>query len=111
MSSASDSHSHGHDDHLAGRAQRKRIWIVFWVLFAITALEFLVAFTVERGLFRNMTFILMTLVKAFYIVAEFMHLKHEVKNLIITILVPVMFVLWLILALLLEGNFYGTGWF
>jgi len=46
----------------------------------------------------------MTIVKAFYIVGEFMHLKHETKSLIWSIIVPVIFVAWLILALLLEGH-------
>ena len=50
-------------------------------------------------------------VKAFYIVGTFMHLKDEVKSLIMTILIPLTFVLWLILALLIEGGFYGKGWF
>lgn len=97
------------DDH-SGAAQRKKIWQVFWIMFGITALEFVVAFTVERGMLRNLIFILMTLVKAFYIVAEFMHLKHEVRSLILTILIPLVFVCWLILALLVEGNWYGGGW-
>jgi cytochrome c oxidase subunit IV len=111
-------HDHGapasHDSHHpadGGAKQRKQIWKVFWILFAITALEFIIAFTVGRGTFRNVTFILMTIVKAAYIVGEFMHLKHEVKSLIMTILIPMLFVVWLIIALLVEGGFYGGGWF
>jgi cytochrome c oxidase subunit IV len=46
----------------------------------------------------------MTLVKAFYIVGEFMHLKGEVKTLIWSIVLPLVFVIWLIIALLLEGD-------
>lgn len=100
-----------HHDEAAGAAQRKKIWMVFWILFAITALEFIIAFTVGRGTFRNVTFIVMTLVKAAYIVGEFMHLRHEVKSLIMTILIPMLFVVWLIVALLVEGGFYFSGWF
>jgi cytochrome c oxidase subunit IV len=53
---------------------------------------------------RVSIFVLMTLVKAFYIVGEFMHLKGEVKTLIWSIVLPLVFVIWLIIALLLEGD-------
>jgi cytochrome c oxidase subunit 4 len=102
---------HTQHDEAAGVTTRKKIWQVFWILFILTAVEFVIAFTVPRGSFRNITYILMTLVKAFYIVGTFMHLKDEVKSLIMTILIPLTFVLWLILALLIEGGFYGKGWF
>ncbi|MCB9232441.1 MAG: cytochrome C oxidase subunit IV family protein [Bacteroidia bacterium] len=99
-----------HDAELAGAKQRRTIWIVFGILFLITAVEFVIAFTVDRGNTRNIIFIVMTLVKAFYIVGEFMHLKHEVKSLVYTIILPLVFVCWLILALLVEGSWYNGGW-
>mgnify|MGYP003687996615 CR=1 FL=1 len=102
---------HGHHDEAAGVKSRKMIWKVFWILLALTVIEFVIAFTIGRGTFRNVTFILMTLVKAFYIVAYFMHLKDEIKSLIVTIIVPLVFVCWLILALLIEGSFINGGWF
>jgi cytochrome c oxidase subunit IV len=86
-------------------AQTKVIWRTFWILAAVTSLEFLVAFTMPHGAFKIFTFVIMTLVKAFFIVGEFMHLKHEVKGLIWTILIPTLFVAWLLLALLLEGGY------
>lgn len=93
-----------------GPKARKKIWQVFWIMFGITALEFVAAFTMPRGMTRNMLFIVMTMVKAFYIVAHFMHLKHEVRNLILTILIPLAFVIWLIVALLVEGSWYPVAW-
>ena len=102
---------HNHHDEEHGVSSRKKIWKVFWILLILTVGEFVVAFTVPRGAFRNWTFIIMTIVKAFYIVGEFMHLRQEVKNLIMTILIPFLFVCWLVLALLLEGGFYQGGWF
>jgi cytochrome c oxidase subunit 4 len=42
--------------------------------------------------------------KAFYIVAYFMHLKHEIKNLIMTIVVPLALFVWFIIAFLYDGN-------
>ncbi|SDK39307.1 Cytochrome c oxidase subunit IV [Catalinimonas alkaloidigena] len=89
-------------DH--GASQRKIIWRTFWILLGITSVEFLLAFTMKRGVFLTGIFVLLTLVKAFYIVGEFMHLKHEVKSLIWSIVMPVVFIMWLILALLIEGG-------
>jgi cytochrome c oxidase subunit 4 len=44
-------------------------------------------------------------VKAFYIVSEFMHLGHEVKGLIYSVILPMIFIVWLIVALVnLEGG-------
>jgi cytochrome c oxidase subunit IV len=102
---------HLHHDESKGSKIRKKIWQVFWILFAITAVEFIIAFVLDRGAFRNMLFIGLTLVKAGYIVAVFMHLKDEIRSLMMTILIPLAFVLWLILCLLIEGGFYGKGWF
>jgi cytochrome c oxidase subunit IV len=85
----------------------KRIWNTFWILAGVTAFEFLIAFTKEPlhipHMFVVVVFVTLTLVKAFYIVAEFMHLAHEVKQLIWSILLPIIFVIWLIVALLAEG--------
>jgi cytochrome c oxidase subunit IV len=53
---------------------------------------------------RNFIFIFFGLVKAYYIVGAFMHLKHEKINLALVILVPMIFVLGLISGLLYEGS-------
>jgi len=42
-------------------------------------------------------------VKAAYIVGEFMHLRHEAKMLIWSILIPMIFIVWLLIALVYEG--------
>ncbi|MGI4874937.1 MAG: cytochrome C oxidase subunit IV family protein [Janthinobacterium lividum] len=86
------------------------IWKTFWILVIITAFEFVIAFTMtSQGLrtFRNSIFIVMTILKAFFIVGEFMHLKHETKSLIWTILVPTSLLVWLVVALVTEGSYVG----
>ncbi|QKG53495.1 MULTISPECIES: cytochrome C oxidase subunit IV family protein [Hymenobacter] len=86
------------------------IWKTFWILVVITAIEFAIAFSMTSpGLrtFRNSIFIVMTLLKAFFIVGEFMHLKHEVKSLIWTILIPTALLVWLVVALVTEGSYVG----
>ena len=74
------------------------------ILGVVTAIEFVMAFTLPRGYLLYAGFIALTLLKAFYIVSEFMHLKYEVKALIWSILLPTLFVIWLIIALLAEGG-------
>lgn len=100
---------HSHSQHPASsggvaKPNTKLIWRTFWILFFITALEFLIAFTMPNGWVRVSIFVLMTLVKAFYIVGEFMHLKAEVKTLIWSIVIPLAFIVWFIVALLVEGD-------
>lgn len=55
-------------------------------------------------LLRISIFLGLTVVKAFYIVGEFMHLKHEVKALIWSVLIPTLFIVWLVIALIVEGG-------
>ncbi|MEY3646036.1 MAG: hypothetical protein RL127_744 [Bacteroidota bacterium] len=80
------------------------IWKTFWILLILTAIEFVIAFTMPANTLRVAIFCGMTIVKAFYIVGEFMHLKHEVKSLIWAVLVPTIFVVWLLIALIYEGG-------
>jgi cytochrome c oxidase subunit IV len=83
----------------------KKLWTVALILGVITAFEFGVAFLVPHE-FKNIRvwiFITMTIVKAAYIVGEFMHLRHEAKVLIWAILIPVTFIVWLLIALVYEG--------
>ena len=83
------------------------IWRVFGILVGITAVEFIFVFLMEPSTFRNSIFIVLTIMKAFFIVAEFMHLKHETKGLIWTILIPMALLVWLLVALVTEGSFIG----
>jgi cytochrome c oxidase subunit IV len=80
------------------------IWKTFWILLILTAIEFVIAFTMPANTLRVAIFCGMTIVKAFYIVGEFMHLKHEVKSLIWMVLIPTIFVVWLLVALIYEGG-------
>ncbi len=82
----------------------RKLWKIAMILGVVTAIEFVMAFTLPRGYLLYAGFIALTLLKAFYIVSEFMHLKYEVKALIWSILLPTLFVIWLIIALLAEGG-------
>lgn len=100
-------HDHEHVTHQVlprDYAKIKKIWITALILAVVTAIEFIFAFTLGRGIVLTSIFVLLTFVKTFYIVGEFMHLKYEVKSLIWSIIFPVGFIVWLIVALLIEGD-------
>ena len=48
--------------------------------------------------------IILSLAKAFYIVSIFMHLGDELRNMIMTIVVPLLLFIWFIIAFLYDGN-------
>lgn len=105
------SHSTGHfipETSPESVKQRATIWKTFWYMFGITVVEFIIAFGKGPWHLPHMlvlvVFISLTLVKAFLIVAEFMHLKHEVKTLILAIVLPIIFIIWFIVSMLYEGN-------
>jgi len=91
------------------------IWIVFWILLIVTALEvglgiikppFLINTSFFGVSLLNLTFIIMTLFKAYYIVAFFMHLKYEAKSLVWTITLPALILIpYLTFILLTEGGY------
>lgn len=99
--------THNHDEHGGTeipQANTGIIWRTFIILSVITAFEFTLAYLMKAGTLRTSIFVGMTLVKAFYIVGEFMHLKHEVKSLIWAITIPIVFIVWLLIALMTEGG-------
>ena len=55
-------------------------------------------------LFIKGAIVILSLLKAFYIVGVFMHLGEEIKNLIMTIIVPLLLFIWFIAAFLWDGS-------
>ncbi|MBS7566128.1 cytochrome C oxidase subunit IV family protein [Mucilaginibacter sp. Bleaf8] len=106
MSSEKHTEHHDHAEH--DTMTRGRIVRVFIYLLAITVLEFAIALiAVPHGLslrIANPVYILLTLLKAFYIVAFFMHLKFEKAGLVYTLVIPIIFIIGLILVLTNESN-------
>jgi len=48
--------------------------------------------------------VILSLAKAFYITSYFMHLGDEIRNFIMTIIVPLLLFVWFITAFLWDGN-------
>ncbi|RBA27735.1 cytochrome C oxidase subunit IV family protein [Flavobacterium tibetense] len=107
----------------AHESNTKRIWYVFGLLSVITIVE--VAF----GIFKpeslhltsflgtsplNWIFIILTIVKAYYIMWAFMHLEGEKSSFRWSIVGPLVFlILYLCFIVLIEGNYvyevFNTG--
>jgi cytochrome c oxidase subunit IV len=87
------------------KAKVKKIMQVTLILSVITGLEFAAAFAMGAGTARTLLFFIMTIFKAYFIVSEFMHLGHEVKPLKYIVVLPFIFIIWLIIALLVEGDY------
>jgi cytochrome c oxidase subunit 4 len=95
----------------------KRVRNTTILLSVITMIELaigLIIYTMHKGehpsaflvmLFKGVVCIL-TLAKAYYIVSVFMHLGDEIRNMIMTIVVPLMLFIWFIAAFLIDGNSY-----
>jgi len=63
-------------------------------------------FSYTLDLFIKGVIIILSLAKAFYIVSIFMHLGDEIRNFIMTIVVPLLLFIWFILAFVLDGASY-----
>ena len=111
------SHEHGHSHTDAATADShtfdtKAIWRTFWILLIITCIELVIGMFVAphfphtTKIWFNILYIIFTAAKAFYIIAEFIHLGHEIKNMIMTIAVPALLFIWFIGAFLWDGNSY-----
>ncbi len=90
-----------------------RIWKTLWLLLIITVIELalgLLMYAVKMPdwvtLFIKGVVVILSLAKAFYIVSIFMHLGDEIRNMIMTIIVPLLLFIWFIGAFLYDGNTY-----
>ncbi|CAM4062757.1 cytochrome C oxidase subunit IV [Flavobacterium branchiophilum NBRC 15030 = ATCC 35035] len=101
--------SHAHESNT------KRIWTVFIYLSAITIFEVALGLAKPDALYMNnlfhvnilnWIFIILTLVKAYYIVWAFMHMEGEKSSFRWAVVAPVVFLVIYIVALyLIEANY------
>ncbi|MFN8166150.1 MAG: cytochrome C oxidase subunit IV family protein [Bacteroidia bacterium] len=96
--------SHASEDKAHSALNTKMIWKVFFILLGVTIFEVAISFT---GIPKNVlliTFIALTLVKAYYIVGYFMHLKFEVMPMQWSLLLPFILIVYLIFIAIYEGS-------
>lgn len=105
-------HTAGHEHHEVHEQTmtKRKIWQVFFYLLGITSIEFFIAlYLIPKGIMSqhvgNFAYIVLTLVKAFYIVAYFMHLKFEKFALRTSIVLSLIFIIYFIILMLTEGAY------
>lgn len=59
-------------------------------------------------IFINMIMAIASIIKVYFIMGTFMHLKHEKKWFIITVFAPFSFLIWAIIAFSVEGASWET---
>lgn len=104
--------NHGEEQ---GKAIRKKIVFVTILLTLVTIVEVLLGVFIKQGTelwpVVKWSFIAMTLVKAGYIVAVFMHLGDERKSLRYIIILPyALFILYLLYISITESNHLNELW-
>ena len=106
-----------HHDHISDADFKKKVRKTTILLSVITVIELaigLIIYNIHKGESPNQTLVLMfkgmvcilTLAKAYYIVSVFMHLGDEIRNFIMTIVVPLLLFIWFIAAFLWDGGSY-----
>jgi cytochrome c oxidase subunit IV len=102
------------NEHSGNKNEVRNVTIILSVLTLVElALGYMMyKWVSDPGFLRNFikgTIIILMLAKAYYIVSYFMHLGHEVRNLIMTIVVPLALFIWFIIAFLYEGNSFRNN--
>jgi len=102
-----------HEHHGGGTKEIKRVTIILTVLTLVElALGYSMIKISEESTLRHFikgVILILMLAKAFYIVGYFMHLKHEIRNLIMTICIPLFLFVWFIIAFLYDGHSYNNN--
>ncbi|MBL8000338.1 MAG: cytochrome C oxidase subunit IV family protein [Flavobacteriales bacterium] len=101
-----------HHSEEEGRKIRKKIWTVTLLLAIVTAIEVTLGaywkewFDASAWGTIKLLYVVLTLVKAGYIVAVFMHLGDERRNIRNIILLPyILFILYLLFIAIWESNY------
>jgi cytochrome c oxidase subunit IV len=99
--------------HHEPKPHTRHIWRIYWILLGITVVELALGFLIGASnfpdwlnLFIKGVIVVLSLAKAFYIVSYFMHLGDEIRNMIMTIVLPLFLFVWFIAAFLWDGNSY-----
>lgn len=87
----------------------KKVTIILSVITIIELCLGLLIYKIGHGSATSVLLIkgivtILSLAKAFYITSYFMHLGDEVRNMIMTIVVPLMLFVWFIAAFLMDGS-------
>jgi cytochrome c oxidase subunit IV len=102
---------------LSYEKSKKIVFQTIILLGVITLIEVLIAllgkgYIIEGFHLPHMLMVIvmiaLSLTKAVYIIFEFMHMKYEVPGLVRSVLLPVLLLVWGVIAFLYEGNDWGN---
>ncbi len=102
-----------HLDDASYNSMVKAVWQATAIMGIVTVFE--VAFALVHfyylhetlpKIYLHVVMIIATLIKAFFIIAEFMHLKYEKRAMIMSLGIPLIFLVWALVALSVEGNYW-----
>lgn len=80
---------------------------IFEVAFALLGKGYIIEGFHINGWILGLTMIVLSLVKAYLIIYEFMHMKYEVPGLVRTVLLPTLLLVWAIIAFSMEGSYWN----
>ncbi|HRB68566.1 MAG TPA: cytochrome C oxidase subunit IV family protein [Chitinophagales bacterium] len=89
----------------------KAVWSATAILSVVTVVEVIVALTVGHlmpKVLLNSFFVIASVAKAFFIIGEFMHLKYEKRVFMLSLGLPLAFLIWTLIALTIEGNYWQS---
>ncbi len=107
------------DAHMSYDDQRKLVVKGLKILGAVTIVEVLIALLAKGHLIPGVEFsgalmyvymffmVAFSLYKAYYIVYNFMHMAHEVQGLRWSVLLPMLLLVWAVIAFFQEGDSWG----
>lgn len=105
---------HHHVDDATFKKKVRNTTILLSIITIVELAIGLLIYNIHKGDSPNELLVLMfkgavcilTLAKAYYIVSVFMHLGDEIRNMIMTIVVPLLLFVWFIGAFIWDGNSY-----
>lgn len=90
------------------------VWKTIWILSFVTVAEVGLALAYDAFVgdngprwLINIAMAVASVIKVYFIMGTFMHLKHEKKWFILTVFLPFLFLIWAIIAFVMDGNSWG----
>lgn len=100
-------------DNVSYEDSKKAVWKGLGLLAAVTVIEVFLSLAKAtdwakgyEAIFVGLAILIIVLsvYKAYFIIYEFMHMAYEVKGLAMTVLLPVILLVWAVVAFFYEGD-------
>lgn len=101
----------GHQTEEQYQSGVKAVWRATAILTVVTVAEVVFALTLGAiwpKIIVNSVYVIASVAKAFFIIGEFMHLKYEKRAFMLSLGVPLLFLVWAIIAFATEGHYWNV---